>query len=66
MGERTIYIDCDVIDADGGTRCAAITGGFVALELAFRKLVSDGALKRVPFTGSVAAGVTFRGENLKA
>ena len=55
MGERTVYIDCDVIQADGGTRCAAITGGFVALELAFRHLVDEGKLERVPLTGSVAA-----------
>ena len=39
MGERSVYVDCDVLEADGGTRCAAITGGFVALRLAFQKLV---------------------------
>jgi ribonuclease PH len=55
MGERSIYVDCDVIQADGGTRCASITGGFVALELAFRGLVEAGELERVPLTGSVAA-----------
>jgi ribonuclease PH len=55
LGERTIYVDCDVLQADGGTRCASITGGFVALELACRQLVSDGRLQSVPLTGSVAA-----------
>jgi ribonuclease PH len=55
LGERTIYIDCDVLQADGGTRCASITGGMVALELACRRLVSEGRLKRAPLTGSVAA-----------
>src|SRR5829696_4202776 len=40
LGERAVYIDCDVLQADGGTRCAAITGGFVALQLALRKLVA--------------------------
>jgi ribonuclease PH len=55
LGERTVYIDCDVLEADGGTRCASITGGFVALELACRRLVADGRLKALPLTGSVAA-----------
>jgi ribonuclease PH len=55
LGERTIYIDCDVLEADGGTRCAAITGGYVALKLALDRLVSEGKLQRVPLTGSVAA-----------
>ena len=55
LGERTVWVDCDVLEADGGTRCAAITGGFVALELALRKLVSGGALERTPLTQSVAA-----------
>jgi ribonuclease PH len=55
LGERTAWIDCDVLEADGGTRCAAITGGFVALELALRSLVEKGELERVPLTGSVAA-----------
>ena len=45
LGERTIYIDCDVLEADGGTRCASITGGYVALELACRRLVAEGKLK---------------------
>jgi ribonuclease PH len=55
LGERTIYIDCDVLQADGGTRCASITGGMVALALACESLVSRGLLKRSPLTGSVAA-----------
>jgi ribonuclease PH len=55
MGERTIYVDCDVLEADGGTRCASITGGYVALELACRRLVADGKLAATPLTGSVAA-----------
>ena len=55
LGERTIYVDCDVLQADGGTRCASITGGYVALELACRKLVADGKLKTMPLTGTVAA-----------
>src|SRR4051812_49813400 len=42
LGERTVYIDCDVLQADGGTRCASITGGYVALELACRRLVDEG------------------------
>ena len=44
LGERTVYIDCDVLQADGGTRCASITGGFVALDLALRRLVAEGKL----------------------
>src|SRR4051794_32933755 len=55
LGERTVWIDCDVLEADGGTRTAAITGGYVALELALRRLVSEGALDAVPLTGSIAA-----------
>jgi ribonuclease PH len=55
LGERTIYVDCDVLQADGGTRCASITGGYVALELACRRLVDEGKLPALPFTGSVAA-----------
>lgn len=55
LGERTVYVDCDVLQADGGTRCASITGGLVALELACARLVSDGALERSPLTGTVAA-----------
>jgi len=55
LGERTIYVDCDVLQADGGTRCASITGGMVALALACQRLVAGGELARVPLTGSVAA-----------
>jgi ribonuclease PH len=55
LGERTIYIDCDVLQADGGTRCASITGGMVALELAVAKLITGGLIERSPLTGSVAA-----------
>ena len=55
VGERTIYLDCDVLTADGGTRCASITGAFVALDLAARKLVADGKLERSPLNGTIAA-----------
>jgi ribonuclease PH len=55
LGERTVYVDCDVLQADGGTRCASITGGMVALRLACEGLVKKGALGAVPLTGSVAA-----------
>ena len=55
LGERTIYLDCDVLTADGGTRCASITGAMVALELACRRLVAEEVLERVPLTGTVAA-----------
>ena len=55
LGERTIYVDCDVLTADGGTRCASITGGFVALELACRRLLGEGKLAKLPLTGTVAA-----------
>lgn len=55
LGERSIVIDCDVLQADGGTRTAAITGGFVALSLAVRKLIQCGALKTSPIKENVAA-----------
>jgi len=56
LGERTIYLDCDVIQADGGTRTAAITGAFVALVLALRKLYNDGKLAApLPVTDYLAA-----------
>jgi ribonuclease PH len=54
LGERTIYLDCDVIQADGGTRCASITGAYVALSLACARLQAEGRLERSPMTGSVA------------
>jgi len=55
LGERTIWIDCDVIQADGGTRTASITGAFVALGLALGKLVEAGTLPSVPLKDFVAA-----------
>src|SRR6188472_4148270 len=55
LGERTIWIDCDVIQADGGTRTASITGGFVALVLALKKLREMAVLKAVPIVDYVAA-----------
>ena len=55
LGERTVYVDCDVLQADGGTRCASITGGMVALQSAFLRLIADGSLVRTPLTGTVAA-----------
>jgi ribonuclease PH len=55
LGERTIWVDCDVIQADGGTRTASITGAFVALVLAMQRLRESGALPKVPVTDYVAA-----------
>ncbi len=55
LGERTVYLDCDVLQADGGTRCASITGAYVALALACERLKEKGLLERSPLTGSVAA-----------
>jgi len=55
LGERTVWIDCDVLTADGGTRCASITGAYVALEVACRRLIAEGKLETSPLTGSVAA-----------
>jgi ribonuclease PH len=55
LGENTIYLDCDVLQADGGTRCASITGAYVALALACEHLREAGRLTRSPVTGSVAA-----------
>ena len=55
MGEMSITVDCDVLNADGGTRCASITGAWVALSLAFRHLVKMNVLKIVPLIGQVAA-----------
>ena len=55
LGERQIILDCDVIQADGGTRCASITGAYVALALACRKLVRNGILKISPIRSEVAA-----------
>jgi ribonuclease PH len=55
LGERTVWIDCDVIEADGGTRTASITGAFVALALAMERMVAAGMLKASPLIDSVAA-----------
>ena len=55
LGTRTIWVDCDVLQADGGTRTAAITGGYVALALALRKLVAEGKLAEDPMRRGVAA-----------
>jgi len=55
LGERQIYIDCDVIQADGGTRCASITGAYVALALACRKLMKNNIIKTSPIVSEVAA-----------
>ena len=55
LGERTVWVDCDVIQADGGTRTAAITGGFVALALALQRLKDQGQLKGIPLQDYVAA-----------
>lgn len=55
LGERTVYVDCDVIEADGGTRCAAISGGYVALHLALKRAVDAKVIKTYPLRDSVAA-----------
>ncbi|GMQ62299.1 ribonuclease PH [Vallitalea maricola] len=55
LGERTITLDCDVIQADGGTRTASITGAFVALVLACKKLLNDGLIDKIPISSYVAA-----------
>lgn len=55
LGERSVYVDCDVLEADGGTRCASITGGWVALRLALDGLLERGEIERMPLTTSVAA-----------
>lgn len=67
LGERSIHIDCDVLVADGGTRTASISGGFVALKLAINRLLKEGKLKNSPLICSVAAvslGVNSKGEIL--
>ncbi|WP_405225101.1 ribonuclease PH [Lentisalinibacter sediminis] len=66
LGERTVTVDCDVLQADGGTRTASITGGYVALALAMERLKKKGALAKNPLHGQVAAvsvGI-YRGEPL--
>lgn len=55
LGQRTIWLDCDVLQADGGTRCASITGSWVALALACQKLIDEGELPRLPLRDTVAA-----------
>jgi ribonuclease PH len=55
LGERSLWVDCDVLEADGGTRTASITGAYAALELAARRLVARGQLERLPLRDSVAA-----------
>jgi ribonuclease PH len=55
LGENTIWLDCDVLTADGGTRCASITGAYVALALATDVLIGRGTIERTPLTGEIAA-----------
>jgi ribonuclease PH len=55
LGERTVWMDCDVVQADGGTRCASITGSFVSLCLALSHLVKEGVIKEIPVADYVAA-----------
>ena len=55
LGDRTVTVDCDVLQGDGGTRTASVTGGFLALAIACRKLVASGALERDPIKNCVAA-----------
>jgi ribonuclease PH len=55
LGERTIWLDCDVIQADGGTRCASITGSFISLILALEKIRKDGLINDIPVSDYVAA-----------
>ena len=55
LGDRTIWVDCDVLQADGGTRCAAITGAYVAVAEACRKLLDDKKISRMPLSGMAAA-----------
>jgi len=60
LGERTIWMDCDVLQADGGTRCASISGSFVALCLALKQLKKQGTLNSVPirdFIGAISVGI---------
>ncbi|PYU27074.1 MAG: ribonuclease PH [Acidobacteria bacterium] len=55
LGERTVWLDCDVIQADGGTRTASITGAYVAIAIAFERMVATGILRSMPLLDSVAA-----------
>ena len=62
LGQNTLYIDCDVIDADGGTRCASICGASVVLQIAFRKLLTEKKIQRFPMRENVGAiSVGIRG-----
>ena len=64
LGDRTLWIDCDVIQADGGTRTAAITGAFVAMHLALQKLLQDGELDTFPldeYIAAISCGITDQG-----
>lgn len=64
LGERTLWIDCDVIQADGGTRTAAITGSFVAMTLAFHKIMERGLIKQMPvkdYLAAVSVGIVKNG-----
>ena len=66
LGERTVWVDCDVLQADGGTRTASITGGCVAMAIAFHRLIHDGKLKQFPMkkkVAAVSAGV-YQGESI--
>ncbi len=66
LGERTVWIDCDVIQADGGTRCASITGSFIALLLAMKKLKKDKIIDQIPvrdYVAAISVGI-IDGENL--
>ena len=55
LGEHTVYVDCDVVEADGGTRCVAVSGGYLALHLALKRAVDGGRLRALPLSDSVAA-----------
>jgi ribonuclease PH len=60
LGERTVWVDCDVIQADGGTRTAAITGGFIALNDALQRAIRDGVIEKNPikdYLGAVSVGI---------
>ena len=59
LGERSVYVDCDVLQADGGTRCAAITGSYVALRHGLAKLLEAGELEREPLSGSASISPSF-------
>lgn len=67
FGERTLWIDCDVIQADGGTRTASITGAFVAAALAFGKLIENGTIDKMPITeylGAISVGILPDGKEV--